>query len=677
MLNSQAIRRVVSISAAACILLFPKLVRAQLPDGATAPDWTATDINGTEWHLQSLLDEGKTAVIMFNATWLNISWNYLEEGALIDLYNAFGPDGTDDVMVFMIEGDDSTDYDDLMGLGDATVGNWVELVPFPIIDDGYSIFNDYEGAWYPMIYVVCPDGSQSQVGQATFLELVPLAFADCGENVSGPACMASVESNNLCGGEAQLDITLTNVGSDTITDVTMNLIDLASNLSVNGFAFDGLSIEPGGDAILSLPSMTVAGDYSMEITSVNSVESLTEAPFTIWPSVSSTNYLYLSILTDNWGEETTWEIIDESTGAVMDDYMFPWLTNPLSDTTWYHWWIELPAMGCYSFRVYDAWGDGVNGSHWGGTDGEISLTMHSAIASDPSMTYVNDAMILPSDLWFSEWRIGLNFDGDALYGCTDPAACNYWDLALEDDGSCHYPGCLDSTALNYAAEAICPDECIFMQFTCDFLGEAPWLEQPMEIFGFTDTLTAGVQATTTGVMNTTATISEGGNTYPIDSLKLQSISGLPEGLVWDSGEEVLLPSTQACISLTGTPEVEGAFACAVEAELWMHLFGNSISGGMIEIPFLLHVEANPLGQPGCTYATANNFEPEADVDDGSCVWLGCTDSTAVNFNSWATADDGSCYESEDSECTSDITGDGTVNVSDLLGVLAEFGMSCE
>ena len=48
---------------------------------------------------------------------------------------------------------------------------------------------------------------------------------------------------------------------------------------------------------------------------------------------------------------------------------------------------------------------------------------------------------------------------------------------------------------------------------------------------------------------------------------------------------------------------------------------------------------------GCTDSTACNFDSEATEDDGSCDYStcpGCTDPTANNFDSSATEDDGSC-----------------------------------
>ena len=51
---------------------------------------------------------------------------------------------------------------------------------------------------------------------------------------------------------------------------------------------------------------------------------------------------------------------------------------------------------------------------------------------------------------------------------------------------------------------------------------------------------------------------------------------------------------------------------------------------------------------GCTDPTADNYDEEADIDDGSCVTEipGCMDSSACNYNSSANIDDNSCTFAE-------------------------------
>lgn len=72
---------------------------------------------------------------------------------------------------------------------------------------------------------------------------------------------------------------------------------------------------------------------------------------------------------------------------------------------------------------------------------------------------------------------------------------------------------------------------------------------------------------------------------------------------------------------------------------------------------------------GCTDPEASNYNSDAVVDDGSCVYereddieeiiWGCTDTTAENYNQYATDDDGSCtYEEKDDSGGGGVGGGG-------------------
>ena len=71
----------------------------------------------------------------------------------------------------------------------------------------------------------------------------------------------------------------------------------------------------------------------------------------------------------------------------------------------------------------------------------------------------------------------------------------------------------------------------------------------------------------------------------------------------------------------------------------------------------------------CTYPTASNYDAEATVDAGDCVWTGCTDGNALNYNSIANLDDDSCNY----QVCPDFNGDGEVQAQDLLDFLLAWG----
>jgi len=154
---------------------------AQLDDGSVAPNWTLVDINGNSHTLYDYLDNGKTVFIDFSATWCSTCWNYHQSGALEDLYQMYGPDGTDEVMVFFIEGEANSNTNclyDISGCNNSTQGDWTEDVSHPIIDDA-SINGLYDISGFPTIYGICSNRIITEVGRDDTDELYEFMVEDC------------------------------------------------------------------------------------------------------------------------------------------------------------------------------------------------------------------------------------------------------------------------------------------------------------------------------------------------------------------------------------------------------------------------------------------------------------------------------------------------------------------
>ena len=131
---------------------------AQLPNGTVAPDFTVTDLNGATHNLYDLLESGKTVYLDFSATWCGPCWNYHNTHALRDIWEQYGPPGTDEAFVIFIESDAATNTACLYGPAGCvggTQGDWVTGTPYPIVDDP-TVKGMYAISYYPTIYMVCP-----------------------------------------------------------------------------------------------------------------------------------------------------------------------------------------------------------------------------------------------------------------------------------------------------------------------------------------------------------------------------------------------------------------------------------------------------------------------------------------------------------------------------------------
>ncbi len=212
---------------------------AQLADGSIAPDWTLSDINGASHHMYADLNSGKAVYIDVSATWCAPCWAYHNTGALETLWTNHGPVGgtnvlsstTNDVMVYLIEGDGTTGTNALHGISGVdgtTQGNWVTGVSHPIIDPPAAQINQFNSNYainaFPTIFMVCPDRTIKNTGQANATSLYGYR-SSCATSTTGidEQMINSASLNPNLGGCDSItpSVVLGNLGTATLTSATI------------------------------------------------------------------------------------------------------------------------------------------------------------------------------------------------------------------------------------------------------------------------------------------------------------------------------------------------------------------------------------------------------------------------------------------------------------------------
>lgn len=358
---------------------------AQLPNGSIAPNFTAQDITGQTHVLYDLLNAGKIVVLEISATWCPPCWVYHNSNALQELYNTHGPSGDDKLRVLWVEGDPNTNLNCLYGPAGCvggTAGNYVAGTSYPIIDNA-AIASAYQISYYPTIYIICPNKKTYEVQPLPAEELwekaqhCPVAH---GTNNAGIYQYSTgMDLSEICGTqEITPTFALTNLGSAALTEATVELRwnnDLVQTLQWSGYLgtyaeapifFESLSISDNG--LLKTTITNINNGTGDDDTSNN----VRNDAFTRAAQFSTTQVL-LKLRTDNYPEETYWELRNEY-GTVLDfggntlvgangGGAFP-LGPPIGPGTYPKLTIirdtlNLPSNGCYSIHFSDGYGDGM------------------------------------------------------------------------------------------------------------------------------------------------------------------------------------------------------------------------------------------------------------------------------------------------------------------------------
>jgi hypothetical protein len=342
---------------------------AQTPVGTVVSNFTLTDINGTSHSLFNYLDQGKMVVIDVSATWCGPCWNYHNTGALNNFYNQFGPSGTNQAMVFFVEGDPQTNAADLNGSGANTQGDWVTGENMPIIDLANAASFENSGMsidYFPEMYVICPNRVIIASGVAGALGTVAnltTYLGQCPPPASNPADVAALNylgSLSHCEGSYTPSVQIQNNGTSPLTSATVTITQggntvstgtYSGNLATYGTANVTCSAIANFTGGALTVTVTTTGDASAANNNVNA---------TIATALTAASqYVTVNITTDAYASETSWTIKNAS-GTTVASGGGNWQDlAAVGQTVQTPVQVTLSANQCYDFEIIDAYGDGI------------------------------------------------------------------------------------------------------------------------------------------------------------------------------------------------------------------------------------------------------------------------------------------------------------------------------
>ncbi|MFM7007146.1 MAG: T9SS type A sorting domain-containing protein [Flavobacteriales bacterium] len=210
---------------------------------------------------------------------------------------------------------------------------------------------------------------------------------------------ASLTEQAVCGSNFLPSFSLMNVGTTTLTSALINYqID---NGAMQQYNWVG-SLAQWQAQVISLPSVQLTPGAHTFVASVsapnnaqdeNTTNDQSTANLTVQTVPETIDILKVTLTTDDYADETYVELRDASGVVVWSEGndlvagnfgtgAFPAPTdptNPLQNNTTYNFDIPLTAYECYTFAIYDFYGDGMGASQWGGTDGSLSLADHNSV----------------------------------------------------------------------------------------------------------------------------------------------------------------------------------------------------------------------------------------------------------------------------------------------------------
>jgi hypothetical protein len=222
--------------------------------------------------------------------------------------------------------------------------------------------------------------------------------------ITSSACMApddfdlKVGAINLgaCAYDVNPIVTLVNSGTTT----TITSAELSFGIEgeeTQTYSWTG-NLEPHAsvDVVLPLIAFDQEGNFLVEITSVNETidDNLLNNSKTVRKTLGNIylgNAVTISLTTDNYGDETSWELVNGTTGVVAASGANYSNNQTINQT------VALNPNDCYTFTIYDAYGDGICCSSGQGSYslkiGSEVIASGGAFATRESTSFIVDGTV--------------------------------------------------------------------------------------------------------------------------------------------------------------------------------------------------------------------------------------------------------------------------------------------
>lgn len=221
------------------------------------------------------------------------------------------------------------------------------------------------------------------------------------------------------------------------------------------------------------------------------------------------------------------------------------------------------------------------------------------------------AQIYGYSTYFGDYNLEITGTG-GIGGCTDPLAENYDSLATIDDGSCTYIlGCTDPLAINYMDTATFDDgSCYHMGDSCSLALDYGFINDPIISSATTKAYDVEWYTFTLDADYFDVAVSLCGSSFDT-KLEIYDVCG---GTQIGYNDDYCGTRSQIDFAFLEA----GTYVAKVYA--YSSYYGN----------FDLNISGT-IYLPGCTVATAINYDAQATFEDGSCYYMGDSCGLALNY----------------------------------------------